>query len=298
MKHRLPLHPRHLLLLPGLAGMLALSLASCVGTKVALHASGSTFGMDIDTTPPTTDIGLSRSELAIQPGFAGGQTPSSVMSFNAGAESTFLGRFFFGTGSTFATGQAAANLATKGTGSGPQTGESTPANNDDSLDLVEDPKRPTVWEMFFGPRKRQAFSEAEMFPLVTGTKTNYGLCVQWDASTQAPRAVRVGFNRKEMSYAPVHIRKTREGETGGLFKVKIPSVLAAHQQKTAGDKGVKFDYVQYLSTGKAAERLGNDPEVRAVLMKNIAKTTTTNDAVPAEPGTVTPSPTTGGTNPQ
>lgn len=260
-----------------------LALPSCVGTKVALHTSGSTFGMDIDTTPPTTDIGLSRSELAIQPGFAGGQTSSSVMSFNAGAESTFLGRFFFGTGSTFATGQAAANLTTpKGQGTGSKTGETTPASsNDDSLALNSDPRRPTVWDMFFGSRKRQAFSEHEMFPLVTGTKTNYGFCVQWDASTQMPRAVRAGFNRKELSYAPVHIRET--GATDGVnpkYKVKIPSVLAAHQQHTAGEKGVKFDYVQYLSTGKAAENLGNDDEVRKVLMKNIAKTETTNSPAP------------------
>ena len=37
---------------------------------------------------------------------------------------------------------------------------------------------------------------------------------------------------------------------------------------------VKFDYVQYLATGKAAEVLGNDDRVRAVLRKQLTQSET------------------------
>lgn len=271
-------HIRLLLILPGFF------LASCIGTKVALHTTSSNFGVDIDSLPPTTDISLGRSELAIQPAFADGQTPSSIMGFSAGAgQGGFLKRFFFGTSSIFTTGQAAANLA--GAEGDTNTDNDRISVPLESSEAVE-PTRPSAWEVIFGKRRRKPFNEDEMFPLVTGTHTNYGLHVQWDAATQTPQAIKAGFNRKEVSFAPVigspKVKGGAVDEAGNPvdkpFTVKLPSVLAAHQQDTqvgtlegteAGS--VKFDYVQYLATGKAAELLGKDAKVRAVLRKQLTE---------------------------
>jgi hypothetical protein len=191
----------------------------------------------------------------------------------------FLQRFFFGTSSVFSTGQAAANLA----------GDANLTQNPSSDDTIEvdlgnsgasEPERPHFFDIIFGNRRRKPFKEDEMFPLITGTKTNYGLNIEWDASTQLPRALKAGFNRKELSYAPV-IGKSVDAQKG-QYKVKLPSVLAAHQMDTevgslknetgtpqAGS--VKFDYVQYLATGQAAEIMAKDKKVRAVLRQQLSE---------------------------
>lgn len=268
-------HIRLLILLPGFF------LASCIGTKVALHTTTSNFGVDIDSLPPTTDISLGRSELAVQPAFAGGQTPSSIMGFSAGAgQGGFLKRFFFGTSSVFTTGQAAANLASEKIK--PEVSQTLSVNDTMEVEGIVEPERPNVWEVLFGARRRKPFKEDEMFPLVTGTHTNYGLHVEWDAATQTPRAIKAGFNRKEVSFAPI-IGKRGDGTPESKFTAKLPSVLAAHQQDTqvgtlegegATPGSVKFDYVQYLATGKAAEALGNDDRVRAVLRRQLTQSET------------------------
>jgi hypothetical protein len=285
----------------------AFVLASCIGTKTALHTSSSTFGVDIDSTPPTTDIGLARTELSVQPAFAQGKTPSSLMGFSAKTgQAGFLKRFFFGTSSVFSTGQAAANLA----------GDTVvnQATNDDSVEVdlagatdaqgneVVEPERPHFLSILFGERRRKPFKEDEMFPLITGTKTNYGLNIEWDASTQMPRAVKAGFNRKELSYAPVIGNRAgvNEDSSRRKYKVKLPSVLAAHQMETevgevkAQDQeapvpgSVKFDYVQYLATGQAAELLAKDGKVRAVLRRQLSESQA--ESKPVEDGKTPPAP--------
>lgn len=285
----------------------ALLLASCIGTKTALHTSRSTFGVDIDSTPPTTDIGLARTELSVQPAFTQGKTPSSLMGFSANTgQAGFLKRFFFGTSSVFSTGQAAANLA----------GDTnlTKTTNDDTVEVdlasvtdaqgneVVEPERPNFLSILFGERRRKPFKEDEMFPLITGTKTNYGLNIEWDASTQTPRAVKAGFNRKELSYAPVIGSRAgvNSDGTSRQYKVKLPSVLAAHQMETevgevkeqgqnAPEPGsVKFDYVQYLATGQAAELLAKDGKVRAVLRRQLSESQ--SESKPVEEGKTPPAP--------
>lgn len=256
-------------------------LCSCLGTKTALHMSSSNFGLNIDTTPPTTELGLGRTELAVQPGFSQGRTPSSLMGFSARAKTGgFIQRFMFGTSSVFSTGQAAANLAAAS--SPAATSQQGVDPNTDTLTLEEldsglEPKRPSILELLCGERRRTPFKEDEMFPVVCGTKTTYGLNIAWDPSTQTPRSVCVGFNRKELSYAPIvgAVKQPR-------YKVKLPSVLAVHQQDTTGGAegtgddvtqgNLKFDHIQYLATGNAADNLARDAGVKSVLKKQLTQT--------------------------
>lgn len=250
-------------------GLLAsLSVCSCVGTQSALHMSSSNFGIDVDTTPPTTEIGLSRTEVAVQPSFANGQTPSSVMSFEGkagnGWGSGVISNFFFGTGSTFATGQAAANLT---------SASPTPSggSNDDDIKLKGLPRRPNILKLLFsGKHRYRPFDENEMFPLITGTKTIYGLEVNWDPATQAPRAIKAGFNRKEIAYAPLIAENIEPvGDDKKTKRLKLPSVIAGHQMNTTVSTGASFGHVQFLATGKAADNLGNDTKARELLKKKI-----------------------------
>jgi hypothetical protein len=232
-----------------------------------MHLSTSNFGIDVDTTPPTTEIGLSRNELAVQPSFANGQTPSSVMSFEGTAGNGWgkgvISNFFFGTGSTFATGQAAANLT-----SGSTTTNNT--NNVDEISLSDLPSRPNVFKLIFDKDHRyRPFKENEMFPLISGTKTVYGLDVAWDPATQTPRAIKAGFNRKEISYAPLIAKGSKcDGGTDPV-KLKLPSVIAGHQMNTQLDTGVEFNHIQFLATGKAADNLGANADAQSLLKKKL-----------------------------
>lgn len=291
----------------------SLTISSCVGTQSALHMSTSNFGIDVDTTPPTTEIGLSRNELAVQPSFANGQTPSSVMSFEGTAGNGWgkgvISNFFFGTGSTFATGQAAANLTANSGGDSKEdkasenkeaeaTEEAASEGGEvenatasktaggpskhDTIKLTTLPSRPNIFKLIFNPRHRyRPFMEDEMFPLISGTKTVFGLDVNWDPATQAPRAIKAGFNRKEVSYAPLiakGIKSTDKSTNSELpanqapkdpIKIKLPSVIAGHQMNTKVDAGVKFSHIQFLATGKAAENLGSNSEAQSLLKKKL-----------------------------
>jgi hypothetical protein len=253
-----------------LGSLAAITLASCVGTQSAMHVSTSNFGVDIDTTPPTTEIGLSRTEVAVQPAFANGQTPSSVMSFEGrtgnGWGKGVISNFFFGTGGTFATGQAAANLTSAST-------TSSESSNSDEIKLNAFPSRPNIFKLLFSRRHRyRPFVENEMFPLISGTKTVYGLDVNWDPATQAPRAIKAGFNRKEISYAPLIAKKLKPTtENPEKYSIKLPSVFAGHQMNTTTEDGVKFGHLQFLATGKAAENLGNNADARGLLKKKLVE---------------------------
>lgn len=230
--------------------------------------STSNFGIDVDTTPPTTEIGLSRNELAVQPSFANGQTPASVMSFEGTAGNGWgkgvISNFFFGTGSTFATGQAAANLTSGST-------TTNNATNVEEIKLRDLPSRPNVLKLIFDKDHRyRPFKEDEMFPLISGTKTVYGLDVNWDPATQTPRAIKAGFNRKEVSYAPIIAEGilTTDKEAKPV-KLKLPSVIAGHQMNTKVDTGVKFSHIQFLATGKAADNLGANADAQSLLKKKL-----------------------------
>jgi hypothetical protein len=249
----------------GLATLITMS--ACVGTQSAMHLSTSNFGIDVDTTPPTTEIGLSRNELAVQPSFANGQTPSSVMSFEGTAGNGWgkgvISNFFFGTGSTFATGQAAANLT-----SGSTTTNNT--TNVEEINLRDLPSRPNVLKLIFDKDHRyRPFKENEMFPLISGTKTVYGLDVAWDPATQTPRAIKAGFNRKEISYAPIIAKNEPTNEDRKAVKLKLPSVIAGHQMNTQLDTGVEFNHIQFLATGKAADNLGANADAQSLLKKKL-----------------------------
>jgi hypothetical protein len=246
----------------GLTTMIAFS--SCIGTQTAMHLSTSNFGIDVDTTPPTTEIGLSRNELAVQPCFANGQTPSSVMSFEGNAGNGWgkgvISNFFFGTGSTFATSQAAANL-TSGTAT---------TTNVDEISLSKLPSRPSVLKLLFSKHHRyRPFKDNEMFPLISGTKTVFGLDLAWDPATQTPRAIKAGFNRKEISYAPLIAERSESDGGTDPVKLKLPSVIAGHQMNTKIDTGVQFNHIQFLATGKAADNLGANPEAQTLLKKKL-----------------------------
>jgi hypothetical protein len=209
-----------------------------------------------------------------------------VMSFESNAGngwgSGVINNFFFGTGSTFATGQAAANLTS--------SAQVTNSTSTDEITVKGLPKRPNIFKLLFTKLHRyRPFTEDEMFPMISGTKTVYGLDVQWDPASQTPRAVKAGFNRKEISYAPLIASgvKSEDALTSNQnVKLKLPSVIAGHQMNTKTEGGVKFGHVQFLATGRAAENLGGNSDARSLLKMKLveAKPETQTADKPAETG--------------
>ena len=83
-------------------------LSGCaIGYNSILFVTKSNFGVDVDTHPPTADIGIKRLEGTISPVFEGGQTPPVLSSFRPESSGLFSGNV----SQTFATGDAAHMMA-------------------------------------------------------------------------------------------------------------------------------------------------------------------------------------------
>jgi hypothetical protein len=236
------------------------TLPGCaVGYNSTLFYTQSNIGIDAETKPPTAEISIARREGVIEPGFEGGQTPTVVASFRSNADP--LSRFFFGVQSTFAGGDAAAALsAAQG---GPEfTGSS-------AICLSQKPS-PKLFGLATIPEK------GDVMPFAFGTDTVFGLKVSWSGTTaQFPDSLRLGFNRKELALAPVFGTDATPNCTipgskqTGSYMVQMPAFLAAIdvQGEAAKALDVNVKWTQYFATGTSATTLGNNNEVRKIMLQ-------------------------------
>jgi hypothetical protein len=243
-------------------GALVIGLGGCgVGYNSMVFATKSNAGLDIDSTPPTAQISLSRSEAVFAPAFERGMTPPVMASFRFEDEGLFSPRL----GSAFAAGDAAVAMASLWDDEGPDDAASKdPAPYDSTLALSEEPDPPG--------EKHDLPSAGDVRPMIFGTDTSLGIKVAWSGLTASlPDTLRVGFNRKELAWAPVTYAAKRIAADGteewGHF-VEAPSLLATVDAKVeAGSPtGSNFQYVQYFATGDAATHLAMEQAVRSAMM--------------------------------
>lgn len=249
------------------------TLSGCAGYNHVLFMTKSNAGLDIDASPPTAEINISRKEVVIAPNFEGGQTPPVVASFGSelGNAKGAPARFFFGADQTFGGGDAAVTLAECynlpsdecGKGDATLTLSTEPAN--------ANPNNP-VQNFVKGLQK-----PGQVKPFIFGTDTQFGLKVAWNgAGGVYPETLKLGYNRKEFALAPVTVGKV---QADNRVEINIPSFLAtvnadaeAGMAKVegggvAGTQSAKW--IQYFATGAAATSLATHQEVRAAMLKRM-----------------------------
>lgn len=243
--------------------------AGCVGYNSTLFYTKSNAGLDFDAKPPTTEITVSRKEGVIAPSFEGGKTPPVMASFKPhGGNGNGFENFFFGVDQTFAGGDAA--IAMTRLYDSPVAGPYTldPKTNEsadyDSAIVVTEPTARFGWQKIPEPSATR--------PFVFATDTLLGLKVGWTGVASVPDAVKLGFNRKELAWAPISKTPKAAGET--KVKLKSPSFLATiNNDAQVGDdhdgKGAKIRSLQYFATGEAATLLARQPAVREAMLKRM-----------------------------
>ena len=287
--------------LPGL-------LTGCYNDRL-LFVTKSIVGIDVDSQPPTTEIAINRKEGVIEPVFEGGQTPPVLASFKADANP--VARFFgFGIGSTFATGDAAETLSA--------LFSSTDADFDTEAKKVSDKacgapctlsaQRKHLLATVFGSHLPLTQKPAGEFitpghksSLVFATDTVLGLKIDWLGTM--PTGAKVGFNRKEVAWAPLALCETTANnsaqcfaneppdvaaehqvtimasveeaglpETSPSYIIKAPAVFASLDATYAVGKNSGLAYQQYFATGRAAVNLVARQQVRRTLVPEFDKT--------------------------
>lgn len=239
--------------LPGLvaAGL----LTGCVGYNSTLFTTKSNVGLDFDTKTPTMEVSLARREVVVAPTFEHGQTPPVAASFRA------KGAWLAGSVSTtFAGGDAAATLADRGLDNAQAGAQPTRA----TLLLETEPKPGWPAARLPSPGKVQ--------PIVFGTDSTFGIKAAWSGLTaQYPDSLKVGFNRKEIAFAPVFSARTNLPSGATNYVVRMPSFLAAADSGVAarGPNSTKFSYTQYFATGSAADQLALRPEIRTAMIERL-----------------------------
>ena len=249
------------------------TLSGCAGYNHVLFMTKSNAGLDVDASPPTAEINISRKELVIAPNFEGGQTPPVVASFGSqlGNAKDAPGRFFFGADQTFSGGDAAVTLAEC---------YNLPSNDcwkrDSTLTLRTEPENAIpsnpVQKFVKGLQK-----PGQVKPFIFGTDTQFGLKVAWNGVGGVyPETLKLGYNRKEFALAPVTVGNK---ETDNSVKVNIPSFLATVNADAeagvakvdgggvAGTQSAKW--IQYFATGTAATGLATHREVREAMLKRM-----------------------------
>ena len=233
---------------------IAFAMYGCApGYNSVLFATKSNIGIDLDSEPPTLEVAISRHEGVIEPAFEGGQTLPVMSSFSASTGA--FENFFFGVGSTFSTGEAAYAMAYLYSDQDFPREKSIPY---DRVELTKEPKLP--WGLSY-------VTPGEVKPVSFGTDTIFGIKISWSGRTaQYPSAVKLGFNRKEVAWAPVALG-TKKGDPTKIV-ADIPSLLATldNDVKVQGLE-TNLKHLQYFATGSAATNLAKRRAVREAMLK-------------------------------
>jgi hypothetical protein len=222
----------------------ALLVSACgcsLGKKNVLFLTKTSFGVDIDSKPPTLDISYTRKEGTIAPRFESGEVLPQMASFSSRVGLPVS----MAVGQSFATGSAAVILARyMGTAARPEAEESVAEEllTDDKVSAV-DGTTATAQRYFFG------------------TDTSFGIRVTFSPETGGyPDSVNLGYKRKELAFVPL----TEDLVTK---KVSLPSLIATagldSEFRTVQDSGVVYN--QFFATGASARYLAASPEVRSTI---------------------------------
>lgn len=213
----------------------------------------STIGLNIDRSPPSARVGITRDEKVITPMFAGGQKPNVAAGFNASYNPAK--RLLFGVSTFFAGGQAATNLtdcSLRSSGSGsaqcPPSPTPTPEQQykDGTLICLNDrPKSPNYekWSLL----RWLSLDDAE-YPVehlntdsnepslskhfIFTSDTTFGFKATWTGTDVFLNKLDAGFNRKEYAHVPYILKERADSlngdgcPNGTRYLLKIPSFFA------------------------------------------------------------------------
>ena len=246
---------------------LATTVVACSALEEhVLFMTKSNVGIDVDSKPPTAEISIARREVVLEPTFEGGQTPPVMASFRSAGTGIF--GMFYNISATFAGGDAATTMTAlyNSATAGPDKIESS------SLCLSAQPKS----KNYFGGERDLGLGSGEYRPFIFGTATAFGLKIAWSGLTaQFPDTFRLGYNRKELAWAPIFVSKedcpNSTDRTKKPYKADMSSFLATidHEGRVASSDKSGFDHLQYFATGKAATNLSLRREVRQAMLRKI-----------------------------
>lgn len=223
-------------------------LVGCVGKNSILFVTKTSIAVDIDTNPPTFDVGYGRYEGSIAPVVKDGQVLPLLSSISA---DTGISSNVFGSGvaQNFGVGNAAI-IMSQYLGS-----PSNPSEN----------SRSGFNEIVASPAKVNG-SVTTGRRYFFGTKTTVGFTTSFAAERGfTPDSISLGYKRKEFAYVPI-----RQNGSSGSETLAIPSMLATSgTSSTAGVNKAGFAVSQFYATGKAANFLAAHPTIRNSVISKI-----------------------------
>ncbi len=242
-------------------------LVGCnVGKKSVLFVTKTSFAVDVDTNPPTFDVGYGRYEGSIAPVVKEGAVLPLLSSISADAG---ISSAVFGSGVTqnFAVGNAAIIMSQ-------YIGEiSNPADGHrDVFTTIIDKPASVIGTIVEGER------------YFFGTKTSVGFTASFAPERGfAPDAISLGYKRKELAYVPIkqvnHPTVAAIAAAGGnpaviatpvVTKLHLPSLLATSgTSANAGSNQGGFGVTQFYATGEAANFLAAHPVIRNSVISKI-----------------------------
>lgn len=253
---------RNLLLL----AIVCINIIGCAGKDSILFTTKTSIAVDVDTNPPTFDVGYGRYEGSIAPVVKDGQVLPllSSISSDAGLSSNIFGS---GIAQNFGVGNAAI-IMSQYLGSPSNPAEET---RSDFNNIVSEPAQVNGTT---NTGRRYFF----------GTKTTFGFTTSFAAERSfTPDSISLGYKRKEFAYVPI-----RQNGSTGSETLTIPSMLAtAGTSSNAGGNRAGFSVSQFYATGKAANYLAAHPAIRnSVISKIIGDEKVLRDLEKAEEATI------------
>jgi hypothetical protein len=232
-----------------LVAFLCMGLFGCAtGEESILFVTKTSIAVDVDTNPPTFDVGYGRYEGSIAPVVEDGQVLPllSSISSDAGISSSVFGS---GVAQNFGVGNAAI-IMSQYLGS-----PSNPAE-DSRSDFASIIGTPANVNGTTSNGRRYFF----------GTKTTFGFTTSFAAERgYSPDSISLGYKRKEFAYVPI-----RQNGNTGSETLSIPSMLAtAGTSSSAGVNKSGFSVSQFYATGQAANYLAAHPIIRNSVISKI-----------------------------
>ncbi|HEX6884494.1 MAG TPA: hypothetical protein VF530_14050 [Planctomycetota bacterium] len=218
----------------GLVLFSLLAGACSVGKDSLLFVTRTNVAIDLDSEPPTVDIGYKRDELVLAPVDEDGKVLPVMTTVGVSAKP-----LRFGANHSFATGEAALLMSRYLLENvGPEFPDSIDSNH---------PTAGMDGTISAKGSKRYYF----------GTNTVLGLGVQWNAE-YVPTAVALGYKRKELAFVPLAEKDGRRS---------VASLIAtAHTGSEVEDaRGTGAVLGQTFATGLAATYLAMHPAVRRAI---------------------------------
>jgi hypothetical protein len=235
-----------------------LPAACTVGRDNVIFVTRTNVAIDLDTAPPTTEIGFNRYEAVLSPVDANGNVLPVLTSVGVKE-----GPLNFGANHSFATGNAAIVMSE-------YLGKRTDLGADESIErsdggvAVIDPAK------LRRPLPGNSIADEGRVGYVFATTTTLGLAVSWDAG-YTPTAVALGYKRKELAVVP--LRRAPPDDASGAAPAAdaklwtLASLIATVDSgATVGSQsGTGVVLGQTFATGQAATFLASHPAIRAAL---------------------------------